>query len=108
MVMWKHPGHFTSMKKLLGALMSLFNLCLRLSSLCDGNRRSDIDNDNDDIIHYLDYMLCFNKLHRKEEVTTQSIQFTGAHLLAWQSFNAGAGVLVPTGCQKAIELTAIR
>ena len=50
MVMWKHPGHFTSMKKLLGACMSLFNLCLRLSSLCDGNRRSD--NDNDDVIRY--------------------------------------------------------
>ena len=41
-VMWKHPGHFTSMKKLLGAWMSLFSLCLRLSSLCDGNRRSEV------------------------------------------------------------------
>ena len=39
-VMWKHPGHLTSMKKLFGACMSLFSLCLRLSSLCDGKSRS--------------------------------------------------------------------
>lgn len=39
-VMWKHPGHLTSMKKLFGVCINLFNLCFLLSSLCDGNRRS--------------------------------------------------------------------
>lgn len=40
MVMWKHPGHLTSMKKLLGDWINLLSLCLDFSSARDGWKRS--------------------------------------------------------------------
>jgi hypothetical protein len=65
-VIWKQPGHFTSIKKLLGAWISLFNLCLRLSSLCDGYRRSgklinwrESDINKDKFIHSYRWMYMY-------------------------------------------------
>mmetsp|Transcript_11687 Transcript_11687/g.38448 ORF Transcript_11687/g.38448 Transcript_11687/m.38448 type:complete len:104 (-) Transcript_11687:99-410(-) len=39
-VMLKHPGHLTSMKKLFGDWTSRVNLCFRFSSALDGCSRS--------------------------------------------------------------------
>merc|ERR1719191_1156314 len=39
-VIWRHPGHFTSMKKLLGDWIMRLSLCLPFSSFGSGFNRS--------------------------------------------------------------------